>query len=147
LPRPVVTTAAPEKPVEAPAAFEEASGKAPHDPVPELILALKKGSAVSRARAADELGSLRGAAAPAVPSLLASLKDRSPRVRASASLALGNIGVEDPSVIPLLEKALKDKNLDVRYAAALALSRAGTPEARAAFKKRLNEDGRREIDQ
>jgi len=142
-----VTAAAPERPVAAPASFEDAGSKPPHDAVPELILALKKGSPVSRARAADELGSLRGAAAPAVPALLASLKDPSPRVRASASLALGNIGVEDKSVIPRLEKALKDKSLDVRYAAALALSRAATPEARAAFKKRLDEAGRLEIDQ
>ena len=62
-------------------------------------------------------------------------------------MALGNIGSDDESVVPLLVKALKDKNPDVRYAAALALSRAGTPEARAAFKKRLGEDGRREIEQ
>lgn len=147
MPPPVVNAEAPEKPAEAPAIFEAAGGKAPHDAVPELILALKKGGAVSRARAADELGSLRGAAAPAVPALLASLKDKNPRVRASASLALGNIGADDKAVVPLLVKALKDKNLDVRYAAALALSRAGTPEARAAFKRRLGEDGRREIDQ
>ena len=147
LPRPVVTTAAPEKPVAAPAAFEAAGSKAPHDAVPDLILALQKGSVASRARAADELGSRGAAAAPAVPVLMAALKDKNPRVRASASLALGNIGVDDKTVVPLLVKALKDKNLDVRYAAALALSRAGTPEARAAFKKRLDEDARREIDQ
>jgi len=147
LPKPEATASAPEAPAAAPAAFEAAGSKPPHDAVPELILALKKGDPIARARAADELGSLRRAAAPAVPALLVSLKDRSPRVRASASLALGNIGAGDKTVIPRLEEALKDKSLDVRYAAALALSRAGTPEARAALKKRLNADARREIDQ
>ncbi|HEX4049026.1 MAG TPA: HEAT repeat domain-containing protein, partial [Elusimicrobiota bacterium] len=147
LPRPAVATPIPEAAVEAPASFEAAGGKAPHDAVPDLLLTLKRGGAAARSRAADELGQYGAAASSAVPALIAALRDKSPRVRASASLALGNIGSGIDGVVPLLVKALKDKNLDVRYAATLALSRIATPAARAAFKKHIGEDARRAIEQ
>ncbi len=146
LPRPVVTTPAPERPLAATGVFEAAGSKAPHDALPELLLALKNGGVKTRSRAADELGSSGAAAASAVPALLAALKDPNARVRASAGLALGNIGSVDGRVVPLLVKALKDKNPDVRYAALLALSRIETPAAREAFKKHLGEDARRAIE-
>jgi HEAT repeat protein len=141
-----VTTAAPERPAAGAPSFEAAGSKAPHDAMPDLILALANGNAGARSRAADEIGSRGAEAAPAVPALMTALRDGSARVRASAGLALGNIGADDEAVVRLLAKALKDRSPDVRYAAALALSRAGTPAARAAFKKHLGEDARRTID-
>jgi HEAT repeat protein len=146
LPRPVVTAAAPERPIERSAAFEAAGSKAPHDAMPDLILALKNGDVQTRSRAADELGYSGAAAVSAVPALISALKDKNPQVRASASLALGNIGAQDAAVVPLLVKELKDRNLDVRYAATLALSRIGTPAARKAFNEHIGEDARRAIE-
>jgi len=135
-PKPVAAPLVPDHAGGGPAAFEAAGSKAPHDALPDLILALRSRDVKTRARAADELGYSGGAASAAVPALVAALKDKNPRVRASASLALGNIGADDRAVVPLLVKALKDKNLDVRYAAALALSRIGTPAASAALRSR-----------
>jgi hypothetical protein len=149
LPHPVVTLPAPEPNDQSAATFEDADGKvpmAPHDSLPDLLLALQSPDAKTRSRAADQLGSSGAAASPAVPALVAALRDKSPRVRASASLALGDIGASDRGVVPLLVKALKDKNIDVRYAAALALSRIKTPEARAAFERHIDEAARRAIE-
>ncbi len=127
-------------------AFQDAGGKAPHDPFPDLLQQLRAADARARARAADDLGSRGEAAAAAVPDLIAALADRSPRVRASASLALGNIGTDDRRVVPLLVRELRDKSQDVRYAATLALSRMRTPAAAAAFRTEVNEDARRAIE-
>jgi HEAT repeat protein len=145
-PRPAAAPPAAEHPVEGPAGYEPAGGKAPHDALPDLLLALKNGNVKTRSRAADELGFRGDAASAAVPALMAALRDASPRVRASAGLALGNIGAADAGVVPLLVKALKDKSADVRYAAALGLSRIDAPAARDAFKKRIGEDARRAIE-
>lgn len=122
------------------------TAKTPHDAIPDLLRALKKGDVSTRARAADDLGHLGAKAAEAVPALMAALADRAARVRASAGLALGNIGAEDPRVVPLLTKALKDKSEDVRYAAVLGLSRIDTPEARDAFNRHVSKEARSAID-
>jgi hypothetical protein len=146
IPKPPAAETARENAAEAPAAFEAAGTKAPHDALPDLLAALKSRDVKTRSRAADQLGSSGAAAGAAVPALMAALRDKSPRVRASAGLALGNIGADDAGVVALLVEALKDKNADVRYAAALALSRIETPEAREAFKKHIAEDARRAIE-
>jgi len=126
--------------------MKDAGGKAAHDALPDLILALKQEDGEARARAADELGNLGDEAASAAPALMAALKDSDPRVRASASLALGNIGADSRDVVPGLMLALKDKSFDVRYAAALALSRLQTPEARDAFDRHIGKEARRVIE-
>ena len=81
--------------------MKDAGGKAPHDPLPGLLRALKRGKERERALAADDLGHL--GASGAVPALLAALGDRSARVRSSASLALGNIGATQESVVAPLK--------------------------------------------
>lgn len=124
----------------------DAGGRAPNDPLPELLRALRAQDSRARARAADDLGHLGAAAGSAVPPLIEALRDRSARVRSSASLALGNIGAADKRIVPLLAKALKDRSEDVRYAAALALSRIDAPEARRLFSRHVESEARRAID-
>jgi len=146
LPRPV-GLAPRDHAVDAPGLImEDAGGKAPHDPLPGLLRALKRGDVRTRARAADDLGHLGAKAAPALDALMAALGDRSARVRASAGLALGNIGAAHDGVVPLLTKALKDRSEDVRFAAALALSRIDTDEARGAFRRHVGKEARLAID-
>lgn len=126
--------------------MKDDGGKAAHDALPGLLLALKQNDVRTRARAADDLGHLGTRAAPAIPALMAALGDRSASVRSSAGLALGNIGGSHESVVPMLTDALKDRSEDVRYAAALALSRIDSPEARTAFNRHVGKEARRAID-
>jgi hypothetical protein len=148
LPRPDTLPPREQKGVSAPPlVVKDAGGKAAHDPIPGLLLALNQGEGDARARAADELGHLGARTAPVIAALLAALKDADPRVRSSASLALGNIGAGSKSVVPQLVRALNDENIDAGYAAALALSRIKTPQARRAFNKHVGKEARRAIEQ
>ena len=136
------------KPIEAQALLmKDAGGKIPYDALPALLAMLKHEDSDMRAKAADELGHIGAAAAPAVPELIQALDDESQRVRSSASLALGNIGPAARLATPRLISTLKDQNLDVRYNASLALSRIGTPEARKALKRYILEEAYRHIEQ
>jgi HEAT repeat protein len=116
----------------------------PADPLPPLLELLGSAQARVRSRAADELGQLGAAAAPAVAPLRQLLKDQSPRVRASAALALGNIGPAADPAVKALVGALQDPSAAVRYGATLALSRIGTPSARAAFRRYLRREAEAE---
>lgn len=117
--------------------YEGPGGKAPHDPVPDLIASLQSPDSRARARAADELGRMGAAAARAVRPLIAAARDPSPRVRASAGYALGNIGESSDDGLSALEEALKDPSPDVRHSAAGALSRIPSPKARAILGRAL----------
>lgn len=108
------------------------------DPLPELLKLLKSRRAAARARAADQIGALGAAGAPAVPLLKTALRDPSPRVRSSAALALGNVTRGGDAAVAALKAALKDKHVAVRYGAAQALGRVGTPAARRAFRGHLH---------
>ena len=80
-----------------------------------LINRLKSKGRFDREKAAEELGSLRGAnAKDAVPALIEALKDNDKSVRWAAAEALGNFG---PGGAQLLIEALKSKYEDVRQAA------------------------------
>lgn len=116
---------------------DHGSPQAAFDRLPSLLEELKSADRRRRARAADELGKLGLAAAPAVPALMAKLSDKAPQVRASAALALGNIGEPADAAVPGLVRALRDKNEEVQVSAASALGRMGTPSARRAFRKHL----------
>ncbi|MCX5795303.1 MAG: HEAT repeat domain-containing protein [Elusimicrobia bacterium] len=93
------------------------------DPVPALIEQLFSPQPRQRALAADELGTLGAAAAPAVYALKAALLDFDPRVRASAVLALGGVPGARPDTVAAIRRALRDKDEDVRYSARRALER------------------------
>jgi HEAT repeat protein len=104
-------------------------GRDVREDVAKLIKELKKGSAQTRAAAADELGhigAVRAAdAKPAVPALLESLKkDKDAGVRKSAANALGRMDA-GTEVVPALRDALKDKAPIVRMNAASALGQLG----------------------
>lgn len=78
--------------------------------------------------AAEALGALGGAAAPAVPTLIRSAKDGNPEVREHALDALGRIGPVVPAVIPPIREAMSDPDARVRSAAAKSLARVGQGE-------------------
>ena len=146
LPRPQGPDGRVEKTVLADARLADDHGKKPyHDPLPELIKALKEGPEKLRCRAADELGKRGSSAAEAVPELLLAAKGRSARLRASAALALGNIGKPAEKAVPVLIRLLEDPNADVRYSAAHALAKIGTPKARKAFARYLRRELRRSV--
>jgi HEAT repeat protein len=97
--------------------------------VAKLMKELKKGSAQSRALAADELGhigAIRAAdAKAAVPALVETLKkDKDANVRKAAANALGRMDAGEEAV-PALRAALKDKAPVVRMNAASALGQLG----------------------
>ncbi|MFH2202418.1 MAG: HEAT repeat domain-containing protein [Elusimicrobiota bacterium] len=103
---------------------------ATHDAIPDLIIALERGDARLRARAADELGKMGETAEDAARPLIQALrKDNSLRVRASAALALGNIGPAGRKAVPDLKKALRSEDANLRLSAETALERIGTEKA------------------
>ncbi|MBI4346450.1 MAG: HEAT repeat domain-containing protein [Elusimicrobia bacterium] len=122
------------------------AGRPPHDPLPELVTALRSSNWRHRYRAADLLGMMGPQAAPAVPDLVLALKDKHAPVRASAALALGNIGRAAGDSVGALTKALRDPHADVRYSAAIALGRMGTPAADRAFQRHLRAEAAKMID-
>ncbi|MFA5139007.1 MAG: HEAT repeat domain-containing protein [Elusimicrobiota bacterium] len=146
LPRPEGPGPRTDEPVLADAGLAEDHGQKPsHDPMPELLKALRQGAEKLRCRAADELGKMGPSAAEAVPELLLAAEDRSARLRANAALALGNIGKPAEKAVPALIRLLKDPDADVRYSAAHALARIGTPKAKKAFDRYLKRELRRSV--
>ncbi|MBI5201127.1 MAG: HEAT repeat domain-containing protein, partial [Elusimicrobia bacterium] len=121
-------------------------GEPPHDPMPDLVAALRSSNWRHRYRAADLLGMMGAQAAPSVPDLVEALQDKHAPVRASAALALGNIGRPAGDSVKALTKLLKDPHADVRYSAAIALGRMGTPAADRAFQRHLRAEARKMID-
>jgi hypothetical protein len=99
------------------------TGKAETDPVPDLIVQLSSSNPRGRALAADQLGSLGAAAAPAAAALKGALRDSDRRVRASAALALGAAGNADAAVE--LRRVLRDPDEEVRLNARGALQKLG----------------------
>jgi hypothetical protein len=92
------------------------------DPVSALAASLGSSQPRERAIAADMLGDMGPAAAPAVPALRRALRDRDARVRASAARALGVCAGEfSLQVIPELERALSDPSEDVRMSSRAAI--------------------------
>lgn len=118
----------------------------PHDPLPDLLKALRSSNWRHRYRAADLLGMMGAQAASAVPDLIQLTKDKRSAVRASAALALGNIGPAADSAVPALQKCLDDRQSDVRYSAAVALGRMGSPAADRAFQRHVRSEAARMID-
>lgn len=119
---------------------------APKDPervMPTLTTALKDRSLAVRCWAADGLGAIGPAAAPAVPALVATLKTN-PRsepdlegphryyadARMGAATALGKIGPAAAAAAGDLREALEDEVKDVRTAAKEALHRIECPKRR-----------------
>lgn len=114
----------PAKPA-SPALYERdaGTGKAENDPVPDLIVQLSSTNPRGRALAADQLGSLGAAAAPAAAALKGALRDSDRRVRASAALALGAAAGAGASAE--LRRALADPDEEVRLNARAALKNLG----------------------
>jgi serine/threonine protein kinase len=121
-------TPAPTRPVEpaAPAA------PAPNPEVTRLAGALGEGDASSRWRAAQELGSYRGEAAPAVPALIRALGDRNNEVRWRSAEALGLIGPPAAAAVPALARLLSDPDPLARTEATKALGLIGEGASSAA---------------
>ena len=100
------------------------SGRAAHDAVPALCLALlKERDHRLRYNLAKTLGKIRSRADICVPALVKTLEDSEWIVRSYAAKALGDFGVEAQKAAPNLMKALKDPEGHVRVSSAEALWR------------------------
>lgn len=106
------------------------AGHAGADPaaLAALTRTLIEGSAYDRAIAAQNIGQMGRAAAPALPNLAAALQDKNSTVRVAAAGALRSCGVQ---ALGALLEALKDGDSSVRTVAAEGIGRLGR-EARSA---------------
>lgn len=87
---------------------------------------LRSEEATARRRAAQMLGDLGPAAAPAVSDLVKALKDKDAFVRRNAARALGLIHRKPEESLPALAEAFKDEKREVVEAAAEAVTQFGS---------------------
>jgi TolB protein len=99
--------------------------------VPAWVEALGHADAARRAQAAQELGWLGPAAAPALPALLKALKDKDHFVRLSAATALAKVDSGNRPGLAVLIAALKNDDTAIRRVAAEALGEIGPDAALA----------------
>jgi hypothetical protein len=138
LPRPVVTTPAPESPVEAPAKFEAGGISSPSvatAPAPKRTAAAAESlprpvvtsPAPERAVEAPAAFETAGSKArhDAVPDLILALKNGDAATRSRAADELGYSGAAAVSAVPALMSVLRDKSPRVRASASLALGNIG----------------------
>jgi HEAT repeat protein len=97
--------------------------------VPGLINGLKVKAV--RGHAAETLGRIGQAAAPAVPALIEAMEDERPDVRREILFALGNIGPEAKAAVGVARKSLADEDQTVKYSAVWMLGRVGPAAAEA----------------
>ena len=108
--------------------------------VPELTFALREGTGLVRAAAADTLAAI---GAPALETLREALTDPTPEARRAACRALGSIGATAAGCVPALLERVCDKQEveSVRTRAAWALGEIGTDQAIDRLAEVFTEEG------